>query len=349
MVPGIIANNQLTYQTKSQINFGFDLAFLGNRVMLSANYFNNNSDNIMLFSDEYSSLGFDFYPSNSASLNTTGYELDVFSRIVDKRDFSFDLGLNITNNKTIINDIPGGEHIYKGRGGVEIINRVGERINSFYGYEYDGVFATTEEANQAMLFSDRGLQYKAGDARFLDINEDNIINNEDKILLGSFEPDFYGGLNLNISYKRWSLNSWFQGVYGNKIFNYVRYQNEKMTDLSNQSVKVLQRWQYEGHETVVPKAQWGDPVGNNALSSRWIEDGSYLRLKELTLAYNVGEQFSAFSSMKVFITVNNWFTLTNYLGYDPEFSYSSDIRNQGIDYGTMPVSKQFTVGVRIGL
>jgi hypothetical protein len=111
----------------------------------------------------------------------------------------------------------------------------------------------------------------------------------------------------------------------------------------------LQRWQYEGHQTAVPKATWDDPMGNTGFSDRWIEDGSYLRLKNLTISYDVTKKIIGLSNLKIFATATNLFTLSKYLSYDPEFSYSQDLTVQGGDYANMPVSKQFMLGVKIGL
>jgi hypothetical protein len=154
---------------------------------------------------------------------------------------------------------------------------------------------------------------------------------------------------MDTRYKNFSLNLFFQGVFGNEVYNFLRQQNESMTGLENQSVKTLQRWQYEGQQTSVPKATWGDLMGNTVFSDRWIEDGSYLRLKNITLAYDVKKSIIGLSSLKLFATATNLFTLSKYLGYDPEFSYSQNIVSQGVDYANMPVSKQFMLGVKIGL
>jgi len=239
-------------------------------------------------------------------------------------------------------------------GNMSVINRVGEPANSFYGYRFQGVFSSQAEADAAGLLSDRGVSFGAGDAVFENVPDENgstdqYINSNDKQILGSFEPDFFGGVFLNTRYKNFTLNIFIQGVYGNEVFNFVRYQNEKMTDLSNQGVKVLQRWQYEGQETTIPKATWDDPVGNNAFSDRWIEDGSYLRLKELTLSYSVKKKLLSINNLKIFVTATNLFTLTGYKGYDPEFSYSAGLLYQGIDYGKMPQTRGIMGGIKIGL
>ena len=122
-----------------------------------------------------------------------------------------------------------------------------------------------------------------------------------------------------------------------------------MYDLANQSAKVLSRWQYEGQQTDVPRAVWHDPVGNSAFSTRWIEDGSYVRIKNITLSYKIPKHFLAFENAEFYVSANNIFTFSNYLGYDPEFAYSYSIVNQGVDYGQMPQARQFIAGIKLGL
>jgi TonB-linked SusC/RagA family outer membrane protein len=354
LVPDKLTNPELTYQNKSQINIGVDLSLFANRLSVTLDYFNNKSKNLLFLEPQNSYMGFDTYPSNSASVATTGFETDVFYRVISKNDFSLDLGFNLSKYNTIVDQITAGEQVLSNYGNLEVINRAGEPVNSFYGYRFLGVYSTQDEADNANLISDRGVRFSAGDAIFENTPDENgeldqVIDKNDKQILGSFEPDFFGGIYLNGRYKNWSLNTFFYGVYGNEVYNYVRYQNEKMTDLSNQSVKVLQRWQYEGQETEIPKATWNDPVGNNSFSDRWIEDGSYLRLKQLTLAYDINRKVLAFKNFKIYITATNLFTLSKYKGYDPEFSYSSNLISQGVDYGKMPMSRQFMIGVKVGL
>jgi hypothetical protein len=354
LVPGGLANDELTFQTKNQFNLGLDFSALGNRFNFRINYFDNKSENVVILELQNSYLGYDTYPNNSTSFSTNGFEAEAFGRVVSRSDFSLDLGLNFSKYSTVIDQITAGQQILNVPGQMEIINRVGEPINSFYGYRFKGVYASSEEANAANMYSFGGLPYRAGDAIYENVadasgNLDNVIDKNDKQLLGSFEPDFFGGFFINSRYKNFSLNILFQGVYGNEVYNYLRRQNESMTGLENQSIKTLQRWQYEGHQTAIPKASWDDPMGNTGFSDRWIEDGSYLRLKNLTISYDVTKKIIGLSSLKVFATATNLFTLSKYLSYDPEFSYSQDLAVQGGDYANMPVSKQFMLGVKIGL
>lgn len=353
LVPGGLANNALTYQTKDQLNIGLDMSLFANRFYFTIDYFNNKSQNVLMYELQDSYLGYDTYPNNSAAFTTKGIEFEAFTRVVSNPDFKFDLGFNITKSATVLDKVEGGMQVMKGPG-YELANIEGESINSFYGYKYLGVYSTSEEAAAANLVNDKRSPYMVGDAIYYNQPDadgltDNVIDKDDKQVLGSFEPDFYGGIYTNFRYKDFSLNMFFQGVYGNEVFNYVRQQNEKMTGVENQSVKTLQRWQYEGQKTSVPKATWGDPQGNTVFSDRWIEDGSYLRLKSLTLSYDVNRKVLGLSNMKVFATATNVFTLSKYKGYDPEFSYSPSMYYQGIDYANTPVAKQFMIGVRVGL
>ena len=176
-----------------------------------------------------------------------------------------------------------------------------------------------------------------------------MINEYDRTILGSPMPDLYGGISATLRWKRWSLDALVQFVSGNEMFNYLRYQNEKMSTISNQSMATLDRWQYEGQDTDVPRALWQDPVGNSDFSTRWIEDGSYLRLKNLNLSYRIPDKLLFFKNLEVFITASNLITFSDYLGFDPEFSYSFHAMEQGIDYGLMPHVRKFMIGIKAGL
>ena len=238
--------------------------------------------------------------------------------------------------------------------GAEIVNMVGQPANSYFGYIFKGVYATQDEANAANLLSDRDIKFQAGDAIYEDISgpqntPDGRINNYDKVVLGSAAPEYFGGLTNIFYYKRFSFSTTIQFVTGNELYNYVRYKNESMSTLANQSQTVLNRWQYDGQETDIPRALWKDPVGNSYFSTRWIEDGSYLRIKNISLSYKIPNRFLMFNYAEIYVSANNIFVFSKYLGYDPEFAFSYDQITQGIDYGLMPQARQFIAGIKIGL
>jgi len=353
MIPGPATNQSIKFEVNRQLNTGLDIGLWGNKFNLSVDLYQTRTKDLLVFEPQESYSGFTSIPSNNGELLNKGWETTLFSRVLDRGKFKWDLGLNLSQFKNSVVQIKDDQVITPFTGG-EFISRVGEPVLSFYGYIYDGVFASGAEAEEAGLVTEKGIPFGAGDARFIDLSgpdglPDKVINEYDKTIIGSPIPELYGGFHSHFSYGRWSLTANLQFVYGLDAYNYLRHQNEKMTDLSNQSTNVLNRWFAEGQVTDVPRATWDDPVGNAAFSSRWIEDGSYLRLKNLTLAYTVREKFLVFQNVQIYVTGTNLYTWHSYLGYDPEFSFSSHVMEQGIDYGLMPHARKFMFGIKFGL
>jgi hypothetical protein len=308
---------------------------------------------MLIYERQEDYIGYAYRPTNGGEVKNNGFEIGIYGRIVDAGHFKFDAGLNLSHYKNQVLSIKGGSLVTPILGG-EILSRPGDPVNSFYGYVAEGIFTTSAEASEAGLVNEIGLPFQAGDVKYRDISgpngiPDHVINEYDKTIIGSANPDLYGGLSLVASFKRWSLSTVIQFITGNDTYNYLRYQTEKMTDLHNQSTSVLNRWQYEGQETDIPRPGWNDPVGNNAFSSRWIEDGSYVRGKNITLAYKVPEKFLVFRNASFFATATNIFTITKYLGYDPEFMYSPDQLYLGVDCGMMPQPRSFMIGLKLGI
>ncbi|MEZ5106248.1 MAG: SusC/RagA family TonB-linked outer membrane protein [Draconibacterium sp.] len=353
LIPAVVANDELSYETVSQLNAGVDVSLLGNRIKASADVYNTTVDNLLIFTPLEAYFGFDFRPENGGSMENKGLDISVFFRLVDRPNFKWDLQASYSTVKNEVTKIK-GDKLVTSIQGAEVVNMPGETANSFYGYIFDGVYSTAEEASTANLRNDKLILYSMGDAKYRDIsgpngNPDGIINNYDKTVIGSSNPEQFGGLSNTFTYKRWSLNTFVQFVGGNEVFNYVRSQNESMKGIGNQSTRVLDRWQYEGQVTDVPRALYGDLIGNSDFSTRWIEDGSYLRLKNVSLSYTIPGEFLAFKNAQFYLSATNLLTVSKYLGYDPEFAFSSDHVTQGIDYGLTPQSRQFVIGVKLGL
>lgn len=353
LYPGLIANDRLTYETVTQLNTGLDLSLLGNRFMASADYFVSNTSDMIIFNPVEAYFGYDFRIENGGNIQNKGVELSAFLRIVDGSNFKWDLSGTYSKVHNEITSIEGDQQVYSVPG-AEKINREGEEANSFYGYVFEGVYASTAEALDAGLVNARGVEYGGGDAIYSDLSgpggtRDGVINEYDKTIIGSPHPDFFGGISTVLSFRNLSLSATMSYAVGQDVFNYVRYRNESMTDLSNQSVQALSRWQYEGQATDVPRAVWNDPMGNTDFSSRWIEDASFLRLRNITLSYRIPDQFLVFKNAEFYVSANNLVTLSDYLGYDPEFAYSQSQIYQGIDYGMTPHARQFIAGIKVGL
>lgn len=352
LYPAIISNDELSYEQITQTTTGLDIAMFGNRIRATIDLYNSQTDDMLVMTPMKSYTGYSYRPENAGQLKNSGYELSAFFRLVD-RAFKWDINANISSIKNEITALKGDKYITAFEGG-EIVNEVGSAANSFYGYIFKGVYRSDDEAAAANMKNDKLQVYKAGDAVFADLSgpagaPDGIINQYDKTVLGSSMPELYGGLQNTFLYKRWSLTTILNFVSGNEVFNYVRYLNERMTGLENQSTSVLNRWQYDGQNTNIPRALMNDPIGNSAFSSRWIEDGSYIRIQNISLGYKIPQKFFQFRNAEFYVSANNIFTFSKYLGYDPEFSTSYSHAEQGVDYGQSPQARQFIVGIKLGL
>lgn len=353
LFPAQIPNKELTYETVKQVNAGIDLSLLGNRITTNIDVYLSTTENMLIHRPMKPYFGYDFMSINGGEARNRGIDIGLFIRVLDRGHFKWDLSGTWSAVQNEIVRMEGDRFLVEMEG-AEIINQPGYQANSFYGYIYEGVYSTSQEALDANLLNDKFMPYQAGDAIFTDLSgpegvPDGIINQYDKTILGSSLPSQFGGLENTIHYKNWSLSAFVHFVRGNEVFNYVRYLNERMSDLDNQSINVLNRWQYEGHQTDVPRADWNDPMGNASFSSRWIEDGSFVRLKNITLTYKLDQKFLAFRNAKIYVSAINLFTLSNYMGYDPEFGYSRSQMDQGIDYGLSPLTRQFLAGIKLGL
>lgn len=256
------------------------------------------------------------------------------------------VGGNIAHFKSEVKSLGSDtERTIKFDDGSELLLQVGESPYLFYGKKVEKIFTTTQEANIAAYRQANGSAFVAGDVKFFDKNGDHYINDRDNMVIGDPTPDFYGAFYTNLTYGGWNLFMNFTYSYGNDIYNAVRRSLGAMKDFSNQDHSVVRRWTVEGQQTDIPRASYGDPHGNSRFSSRWIEDGSYLRLKEVTLSYEHNKKVLFFNSLKVYLTGENLVTFTKYLGMDPEFSYSYDPQLLGVDLGKMPLPKNIKLGL----
>ena len=353
LIPAGISNSELGYETINQLNGGIDLALWGSRVRATIDVFRSTTNNMLVMMPMESFMGHKYRPEENGQMKNTGIELSGFIRIINSKSFKWDIQGNFTKVENKVTSLNADMLITPIVGG-EVVNMVGQAANSFYGYQYEGVYITAADAQAADMKNDKQVKYQAGDAKFADLSgpngtPDGIINEYDKTVIGSSMPKFYGGFQNTFAYKRWSLKTYINFVSGNELFNYVRYRNEQMTGVENQSVSVLNRWGYDGQVTNIPRALWKDPVGNSAFSSRWIEDGSFLRVQNITLNYLIPTKFIGLRNAEFYVSVNNVLTLSNYLGYDPEFAVSYIHAEQGVDYGQTPQARQFIIGVKLGL
>ena len=365
-----IGNDEITFEKTNRLNLGFKSYWLNNRLGVDFDYFFNHTTNLLtLKSFENPVAGINNYWSNGGSMDNTGFELTVTAKPVVTKDFNVEVGASMGHYVNKIKSLPNNSPIYVGGkanaqgytssvyGANNVATIVGQSAGSFYGYSFEGVFATDAEAKAAgsdgylyILDNTGARQYfHAGDAHYADLNGDGKIGVEDKTIIGNPNPDIYGNIFANVMWKNFTLSLGFNYSLGNDVFNYQRSILESGSNFYNQTTAVANRWRYEGQVTDVPRIGYGDPMGNSCFSSRWIEDGSYLRLKTLRLNYKVPVSLSWLQGLQVWAEANNLFTVTRYLGSDPEFSVANSVLYQGIDAGNVPLSRTFSLGLKINL
>ncbi|MBD8489780.1 SusC/RagA family TonB-linked outer membrane protein [Echinicola sp. CAU 1574] len=351
LVRANIANDQIQWETNSKVNAGIDIATANSTLGFSIDVYQNNISNMITYQPLNTVVGLDYYLANGGEMSNKGVDLGVYAKVLD-REVKLDLGLQIGTYTNEVKKLPYDQRITPVAGG-EVITTTGESAAMFYGYETDGVYSTSEAAASDGLRTptENGtlIPFQAGDMKFVDQNNDNIIDEDDKTIIGNPNPDFYGGFTAHASYKRFTFDAAFSFSYGNDVYNYVRQQMEGMSGYENQFLSVRNRWRAEGQDTDMPRLAYGDPAGNSRFSDRWVEDGSYLRLKTINISYDIPVNGSIVKNVNVYAAGQNLLTITNYLGYDPEFSYTSSVFGQGVDVGLTPQFASVLLGLKIGL
>ncbi len=350
-----IGNTEIQWETTRRFNVGLETNLIDNRLNLSVNYFKSNTDNLLTSQSLGFVSGLENNWSNGGKLENQGFDFAFNAKVLAMKDWQWQLGASVGHYKNKITELAEGrQYVDNEIYGATIRTQVGQAANLFYGYKTLGVFSTTEEAEAAGLYTlaDNGVTknyFKAGDMHFADINGDNEINAADRVVIGDPNPDIYGNIFTTLQWKRLKLDVRFNYSLGNDVYNYMRSQLEGGSRFMNQTTAMLNRWKVEGQQTDMPRAMFQDPMGNSRFSDRWIEDGSYLRLKTVTLSYDLPMQSEFLQGLQFWVQANNVFTLSKYLGSDPEFTMTSAVIGQGIDLGRMPNSTSIVAGVKIKL
>lgn len=344
-----IAPQSLTWETSTQTDVGIDATLLNNRIVFSGDFYIKKTKNVLINIPLPSQAGFSTAPVNAASMQNIGEEFLISSKNIVSGIFKWSTDLNISFNKNKILSIGEGIKFINGYGGVyargsAIALVEGYGLGEFYGYTADGV----DPATGHQLYLTRSKTPSDNPAP------------SDRTLIGSAQPKFVYGVTNNLSYKNFDLTVFIQGSQGNKIFNAGRLEAEAMVNSANQSSAVLGRWEKPGDITDIPGVSTDGGTNNSLISSRFLEDGSYLRFKTITLSYRINPDFLSgigLSAASIYVSGNNLVTITKYKGFDPEVnSYgtsnnSNEDRNisLGLDNGAYPQSKMFLVGVNISL
>ncbi|MEM9674289.1 MAG: TonB-dependent receptor [Bacteroidota bacterium] len=358
-VPTSFANADLRWEVSTQTDIGLDAAFWEGRVELTFDYYNKVTDDVLLGLPIPAVSGF-FLPTdaNIGQIQNSGIELALnYNNRVG--DFNYSIGGNLTtvnNEITSLGEIPA---IITGIGGGQTHRTiVGESLGHFYGFKTDGIYQTQAEVDNAppdALSADR----QPGDIRFVDINGDGVVDNNDRTTIGSPIASFYYGVNLSAGWKGFDFSVLFQGVGGMQVYNAARQSFENLSGTNNQSTRVLDRWSGPGTSDEIPRATLDDLNNNNRFSDRWVEDADFLRIRNIQLGYNVSSEAlesltnGFVNNVRVYIGAQNLFTFTNYLGFDPEVTRGFSFQKgefplaTGQDSGGSPQPRIFQLGARV--
>lgn len=378
-----IQNPAIQWETNHRMNVALNLNMLRNRLSVGFEYYNSKTTDLLVKKTVSDITGLSQMWSNDGELKNTGFNASVNAVLVDHKDWKWQVGATVGHYTNEITKLPEtinnrldswaldaqGKKVESSKqtligytsniyGESNVLTAVGSSAGVFYGYVTDGVYATTQEAKASGLKYPTGLSsqpsrdFKAGDVKFVDQNGDGWISEADKVIIGNPNPDLYGNLYTSLTWKNLTLDLNFKYSLGNDIYNYQRAMLESANNIWNQTTAVVNRWKSEGQVTDIPRTISPDSeewVNNERFSDRWIEDGSFLKLKKVRLTYKVPLNLSWLQGLSVWGEANNVVTLTKYLGQDPEVSCSNSVLYQGVDAGFLPTNRNFNLGVTINL
>jgi len=333
--PASIENLELKWEESEQTNVGFDLTMFNNKVSLTADAYIKKTNDLLLNAPLPTATGFDNAIRNIGKIQNKGIELALNTVNIQTENLSWSTGFNISFNRNEVISLVGQEllqgGITGGRGEASLV-REGEPLGTLYGYIFGGVDPAT------------------GDAYYIDKDGNSTFtpSSEDRTIIGDANPDFFYGITSNLNYKGFGLFVFLQGSQGNDMLNVTRIETEGMIDPKNQSTAVLNRWRQPGDITDIPRASFGNS-DNSRVSTRFIEDASYLRFKAITLSYDVPQSITdklGIKALKIYGTGENIFTITDYSGFDPEVNaFGGSNTVQGIDFGTYPQTRNLIFGI----
>lgn len=353
-----IGNTRLQWETTNKLSGGFEANLFNNRLTFNAFAYKSTTNNLLSLKKLNYIGGIETLWSNDGALTNNGYNVSFMLKAINTSDIKVEVGASVAHYENKITKLPGNQQSYKtDYYGGTVISQLGMPVGLFYGYKTDGIYTRSIDANPTgdnsqskYVIMKNGTKnyFGAGDVNF--VTTDNLeVNEDDRTIIGNPNPDFYGNIFANAAYKDFSLKAVFNYSKGNDIYNYQRMVLESGSNFYNQSLAMNNRWTTEGQETDLPVITYGDPKGNSRFSDRWIEDGSYLRLKTLTLSYKVPINNIYIQGMTIWCAANNLWTSTKYLGSDPENALGSSVLVQGIDRGLLPQSKSVAFGLKINI
>ena len=321
-----------------------------NRLGFSVDVYQRRSKDLILgVAPAFVSGTYESIPFNTGTLQNRGIDLSLNTRVASSKSFSWNANAVVSAYKNEVISLGLASPINRGFtriNGGSLRTEQGFPANYFYGFVTDGIFQSYQEiANHATQTAgnDPTTSTAPGDIRFKDLNGDGIINDLDRTNIGNSNPTFTYGLNNTFTYKNFELTVFIQGSSGNKVLNFTRWYTEGGVSNGNYSNDVIGRWTAPGTSNKMPRLALNDPNGNNRVSDRFVEDASYLRVKNMRLAYNIPARWTNYLKIKrtqLYASCQNLVTITNYSGFDPEVG-------NGVDYGFYPQARTFLAGITV--
>ena len=351
---GNIGNTDLQWETTRRLTAGLESNLLNNRVNVRFNVFKSWTSNLLSLSQLSWTSGLDENWCNDGKLENAGFDVQLGWKVLATKDLNWELGASAGHYKNEVTALPNNNRsVESSIYGATIQTKVGQPVGLFYGFKTDGVYATGDAAQSDGYYvvtkTGEKAYFKGGDMRFIDTDGNKCIDDNDRVVIGDPNPDVYGTIFTNLTYKRFSLKAIMNYSVGNDVYNYQRSLLEGGTYFMNQTTAVKNRWTTEGQQTDIPRVSYLDEMGNSRFSDRWIEDGSYLRLSSVTLSYHLPIQSTYLQGITIWGNANNLFTITRYLGSNPDCAMGSSILSQGIDRGLLSAGRSFSLGVNINL
>ena len=346
-----LANPELRWEVTDMLNVGLDMGFFNNRLNFSMEYYDRQVDNLILNVSLPPSVGVGTTSQNIGALKNTGFEFQGQYYGNPSSDFQWNVTANLSTNSNEVLALANEGDQIEGNNDIEFtgsfnstVTRVGDPVYSFFGWETDGLFQSQQEVDEGAFQND---DTAPGDVRFVDQNNDGVITEADRVIIGKYLPDFTYGFSFNGRYSNFDFNVFFQGSQGNDVYNGVGSLLSQTQRLFNVGTSVLDAWTPQNTDTEVPRIVADDPNNNRRVSDRFVEDGSYLRLKALTFGYTLPVTGDGLlSNLRLYVTGQNLLTLTGYSGLDPEIGGA--LSQTGFDNGDYPTARSFIFGAQIG-
>ena len=350
IAPSTISNPDLSWEKTASFDLGLDFGFLDDRIYGSLEYFKSTTSDLLLAVQVPSAIGFTNALTNIGEVVNKGFEISITSRnLTGALKWTTDFNFSTVDNEVTKLGSSGDPILSTGGAGNRHITKIGEPIGSYFGYKTDGIYQNQAEIDNSGIV-DQIATPRPGDFKWVDVNNDGFINSADRTTIGNYLPDFTYGLNNRFEYDNFEFSFLLQGVEGNEVLNLTRRHMGNGEANYNSYSEWNNRWRSESQpgNGLIPRANRGGGNSNNRPSDYQVEDASYLRLRNVTLAYNFPESAlgDKINNLRVYLSGTNLFTKTDYLGFNPEVNNQDDNTNvQGEDYGAYPLSSVITFGL----